>query len=156
MMRKTKTPNAAEQNKIREEATVTLRRAIADRSFRPTLFLGLRTTARRAFLEDIALEAESLGFLFSRIDAGGLLRERERIRNTIGNECLPSPMPHDAMTCADIPELVLPALFEEAGQNVLATGKGRLLAVNDMERLSGKEPAPSSRDFTGRRNRTCP
>ena len=50
-------------------------------------------------------------------------------------------MPHDAMTCAGIPELVLPALFEEAGQNVLATGKGRLLAVNYMERLSGKEPA---------------
>ena len=48
MMRKTKTPNAAEQNKIREEATVTLRRALADRSFRPTLFLGPRTTARRA------------------------------------------------------------------------------------------------------------
>ena len=50
-------------------------------------------------------------------------------------------MPPEAKTCADIPELVLPDFFEEAGQNVLATGKGRLLAVNDMERLSGKEPA---------------
>lgn len=55
MIRKTKTPNAAEQNKIREEATVTLRRALADRSFRPALFLGPRTTARRAFFEDPAL-----------------------------------------------------------------------------------------------------
>lgn len=78
MMRKTKTLNAAEQNKIREEATVTLRRALAGRSFRPVLFLGPRATAQRAFLEDIALEAESLGFLVPRIDARDEYRWRAR------------------------------------------------------------------------------
>lgn len=141
MMRKTKTLNAAEQNKIREEATVTLRRGSPAAPFAPCSFSVPGRQPNGRFSKTSHLRPNRSGSS-SRAStretniAGELARERKRIWNTIGNECLPSPMPPDAKTCADIPDL-----FEEAGQNALAAGKGLLLAVNDMERLSRKESA---------------
>ena len=148
MTQKAKVPNSVERNEIREEATVTLRRALAGRPFRPLLLLGTRATARRAFLEDFALEAEALGFLVSRIDAGEenfigrLLGERKRILRTLENECRrPAEMPYDVETGGPVSELLLPDLLEEAGQSVRAAGKGWLLTVNDMHCLPKKELA---------------
>lgn len=63
-------PTSSDRDSVREEANFALCRALAGRPFRPMLLLGSRPNARRAFLEDLAREGESLGFLVSRIDAG--------------------------------------------------------------------------------------
>ena len=141
-------PTSSDRDSVREEANIALCRALAGRPFRPMLLLGSRPHARRAFLEDLAREGESLGFLVSRIDAGEenfigrLLGERKRILRTLGNECQrPAEMPYDVETEGPVAELVLPELLKEAGQSLRAAGKGWLLTVNDMHRLPKKELA---------------
>ena len=141
-------PTSSDRDSVREEANFALRRALAGRPFRPLLLLGSRRNARRAFLEDLAREGESLGFLVSRIDAGEenflgrLLGERKRILETLGNECRsPAEMPYDVETGGPVAELLLPELLKEAGQSVRAAGKGWLLTVNDMHCLPKKELA---------------
>ena len=64
-------PTSSDRDSVREEANIALCRALEGLPFRPLLLLGSRRNARRAFLEDFAREGESLGFLVSRIDAGG-------------------------------------------------------------------------------------
>ncbi len=61
---------SAERDRIKEEASVALRRALTGRSFRPELFLGTRESAGKALLDELAPEGEALGFLVSRLDVG--------------------------------------------------------------------------------------
>lgn len=141
-------PTSSDRDAVLEEANIALYRALEGLPFRPLLLLGSRRNARRAFLEDLAREGESLGFLVSRIDAGEgnfigrLLDERKRVLKTLGNECRrPSEMPFDVETGGPVAELLLPDLLEEAGQSVRAAEKGWLLTVNDMHRLPKRELA---------------
>lgn len=62
-------PELAGRTKIIEEAIISLRRALAGRSFRPMLFLGLRGTGKTVLLNELANQARDLGFLVSRLEA---------------------------------------------------------------------------------------
>lgn len=132
-------------NHLLLEADVTLRRALAGRPFRPLLLVGEDTAAQTAYLADIALRAETLGFAVSRltIRRGTPLRallapELDRVRHSM----LPA-LPET--TALMVPPLVDPLpeplepllsdLFECLGEALRAERRGWLLLTPRLHLL---------------------
>ncbi len=133
---------SAERDRIKEEASVALRRALTGRSFRPELFLGTRESAGKALLDELAPEGEALGFLVSRLDVGEetfavqIFREGRKILSILGDG---EHTPEDFFCDFDIPDAALANLFEEIGRRARSAHRGWLLTVENMDRLSQKD-----------------